>query len=260
MAELTEHEAEMATNAAASTTVIQSGYEEFMVVPKGYILQSVEHLRDEPKRIVETISLSTKDSFIGYVNNFKGEKTSIMADVNLQKITASIDYHRRDTPSRSTHKAIYECSKSRQFESWLSKNDSWLSQIDFANFVEDNIAHLRNPAGAAMLELITKFNQTKKSAFSSNVRLNNGMVQLSYSEDEDKGNFEMPEMFVLAIPIFQNGVTYSVNARIRTDIREQKLFFKYKLVDSQSYVEQAFTEVCNELIAQLSDIPFYLTE
>ena len=221
----------------------------YAVVPKGYVLQSLEEYLPRPLRIEQSVDLHDADSFIGYVNEFGKEGVSlIFFDGESEQFVAILDYHEKpETPNWCDHVATFKVQRSVEFKTWMDFNRKQMAQVDFARFLEENLPDIVEPQSASLLDVALTFEAKKAVEFSSGVRLQTGQIQFTYDEvvrgTAQKGTIEIPEKFVLGIPIHVNGPAYRIDARLRWRLQEGKLAFWYELVRPHKYIEHALREI-----------------
>ena len=96
------------------------------------------------------------------------------------------------------------------------------------------------------------FEAKKSVEFSSGVRLNNGQIQFQYDEvvrgTAQRGTIEVPEHFVLGIPIHANGPAYRIPVRLRWRLQEGKVAFWYELVRPHRFIEDAVMEIRERIV------------
>lgn len=138
-----------------------------------------------------------------------------------------------------------------QWLRWKSIDSKFLDQLEFAEFVEDNLADIREPAGATMLEIASYLVATKSADFKSGVRLSSGQVQFQNIENiETKvgaGAIEVPEMITLGIAPLQGSAAYSVPTRFRYRLTDGRLKLGIKL----QRVEDLMHGVIDDVIAKI---------
>ena len=81
--------------------------------------------------------------------------------------------------------------------------------------------------------------------FSSAKRLQNGQVQLQYTENIDaragaNGALEIPKEFALGLRIFKNGEGYKIKARLKYRLHSGAIKFWYELDRVERAIEDAF--------------------
>lgn len=138
-----------------------------------------------------------------------------------------------------------------QWLKWKSIDGKMLPQVTFAEFVEDNLADIAEPAGAAMLEIATYLEAVRSVNFKSGVRLSSGAIQFQHAEDIEakvgSGQIAIPETFTLALaPVF--GLpAYRIPARFRYRIQDGKLTLGLKL----QRVEDMMAQIIEDVIAKI---------
>lgn len=128
------------------------------------------------------------------------------------------------------------------WEAWQARAGSFMSQTDFAELVEDRLSEIREPDGATMLEVAQSMEVTTSAYFSSANRLRDGQTQLVYREEMDSaagpaGSIDVPDKFVIQVPIFRGGPTTSVTCRFRYRVVEGKLRVSYRIVEPDRIVQ-----------------------
>jgi uncharacterized protein YfdQ (DUF2303 family) len=249
-AEIGDIQAAIAAGAALGeprNPVAEPGAGIFTVVPKNYEVKSLEEFLPRPLRIEEKVSLQDADSFIAYVNSFKNGCSRIFFDVEDEEFTAILDYHDAEQPSWCGHVATFKPRRSVEFETWMAANRKQMTQVDFARFLEENLPDIVQPNSAELLQVALNFEAKKSVEFSSGARLDNGQIQFQYDEvvrgTAQKGAIEVPETFVLGIPIHVNGPAYRMEVRLRWRLQEGKLAFWYEIVRPHRYIEDALAEI-----------------
>lgn len=217
---------------------------------------TLEHLRPlDPvlSHVKQKVAALDTSSFVAYVNRFKvcadgeGEKTTIFADPKGAKLRAVIDYHAGEKPDRCEHAITFDVPVSEQWSRWRAIDGKGMSQIEFAEFIEENCLDIVDPPAATFLDLVTGLQAKKKVAFESGVRLQDGSHQITFAEEvEAKGRGQMlvPSEFSIGVPIYFNGEAYKVRCLLRYRIHEGALTFFIKLHRRQFLEYTAFSDVC----------------
>jgi len=230
----------------------------FTVVPKDYKVEDLESFLPRPLRIEQDVTLQDADSFIAYAKEFMTGATLIFFDVEAEVFRAAFDYHELDKPSWNEHSASFKPRRSVEFETWMAANRKQMTQVDFARFLEENLPDIVEPPAAELLQVALTFEAKKSVEFSSGVRLANGQIQFQYDEvvrgTAQKGTIEIPEKFVLGVPIHVNGPAYRIEVRLRWRLQEGKVVFWYEVVRPHRYVEHALKEI-SQRIANETALP-----
>lgn len=238
-----------------------------VVVPERYDVRSLESLQQAPSRIRQNVSLISPGSLIAYIQRFRDERSVVFADKTRTRIVAILDFHQNaDSAAWADHKAVYDCPFSDDWISWDGRDNTKMNQIDFAEFLENNIKNVApvgesyaGPSGTELLEMVLAFQETRKSEFKSVKRLSDGTCQFAFSDEKSgSGNTKMPEKISLAIAPFHNGALYQIDARIRYRLRDGQLVLWYELIEPKKVIEHAFQEIVTDMESQLGeDLPIY---
>jgi len=188
-----------------------------------------------PARIRRSLKVAETLSFIDYWQKFSTDRSEIRADLEQRCFTAVIDAHAPDKPSWEEHTCKLVCRTSTEWDTWRGGDNTGMSQVKFAEFIETNAIDIVEPSAAEMKEISLTLQANKKVAFNSGVRLDNGQIQLGYHETIEgsagvKGNLRVPEKFKLALRIFQGGDKYEVEAHLRYRINDGGLTFFYQII------------------------------
>lgn len=254
--------------AALSGHVLSSpGATPAVIVPEGYKLHVLQH---PPAKVPRAVSFEDVASFAEYVDRYKTPGTLLFAtltDTECQ-ITAKLDLHDDSSlgsgPAELTwcsHTARLDCTQTQEWKTWMASNGrskNPFTQVEFAQFLEDNERVFREPNAAELLELITTLEGKNDVRFSQSVRLTNGRVQLHYEEDVKlqgttaNGKIELPAELMVALMPFENGSEpYAVRARLRHRIRERQLVFWYETVAPHLILREASRAVLAEVRARI---------
>lgn len=240
--------------ASACTAVHESGDYMHAIVPQGYklenISQAVEQMQLTPRRKRGSIQLKDLDSLLTYCTDMNVADGSanagfIYADPDGRKITAVFNDHRNEEPGWRDHQAIFKAEYTPEFDNWMRHNKQAKTQTEFAEFIEDNLADITEPAAQSLLEVATTIQAKTDINFSSAKRLQNGQVQLQYTEAIDaragaNGAMEIPKEFALGLRIFKNGEGYKLKARLKYRLNGGSVKFWYELDRPERAIEDAF--------------------
>lgn len=233
----------------------------FLIVPGGYRLEDLERFQERPNRITAAHTFVAVDSLEAYLARFATAETMVTVDYTRQSIAAVIDGDAPDAPSHRAHKASFEARKAHPFSDWLAICGKGMSQTDFALFLEDRALDLAEPDAATVMEMVLKFEATKKVEFKSSTRLHDGSRQFVFVEDtQQKGALTLPDHFIVLTPIFEGMEPERVKFMVRYRIDEGKLRFTVQLHDADMVLRRAFERCVDALRTGLSlDLPFYVT-
>lgn len=228
-----------------------------LVIPDGYqhidVTAAIEKTGAAPRRKQGVVQLSDLASFNVFVaDQGKTGTTYIYANPEGRTLTAVLNEHDREgaTAGFRDLRAVYTAELSREFAAWLKHDKQPMEQEAFAIFLEDNIADVCEPSGETLLAIAMSLQAKTSVDFSSARRLDNGQVQLTYTETIDArangGSIEIPREFVLGMRLFKNGEGYRVRARLKYRLMSGKVKFWYELDRAENAIEDAFQGYINE--------------
>jgi len=221
--------------------------EPYAILPEGHRLESLQQLLPEPARITRKLVMADADSFSTYVDAWKHEHSELTASQDRLVIECTLDGHAKTKPSWCAHTVQYPCPLSREWKSWISNDRKRMTQLEFAEFLEDHVNDVVEPMGAELLSLANQLQIIRKATFGSTQRLASGEVSFQYTNENETGTVEIPERITLGIPVFHGGGPYAVNARMKYRLREAELQLWFELIEPEKYLEDAF----NEVVAQI---------
>jgi len=232
-----------------------------VLVPNGYRVEVYPNLREAPVRIEQDISAATAGAFVAYINRFARRSTLVFADPADASFLAILDYHDPDVlPDWCRHRVTYTCPHSKEWELWSKNSGVIWNQAKFAEFIEDNLPDIVEPAGAEMLEIARTLEARSNVRFKSGIRLDNGETQLVYEEVINdaagaKGQLKIPQTIKLALRVFQGEDPYAVEARFKYRIKDGVLLMWYELVRPHRIIEDSFNGILARIREQLGETP-----
>lgn len=197
----------------------------FVIVPEGYKVESLEHLGVVPWRKTAAVTMRDAASFCEYIDR-QGGRPSIYGRRDTGHFVAILDDNTYDGPNWRGHRASFSLQPTKEWLRWNAASGKKMTQVDFATFIEDNLPDIIDPVGAEMLEMCRLLEAKKKVEFISGIRLSNGENELSYEESISgtvgKGRLPVPEEFVIAVQPFEGADRFSIHARLRYRIGDDK--------------------------------------
>jgi uncharacterized protein YfdQ (DUF2303 family) len=236
----------------AATSVRSIGDAHFLVLPPEYrhfdITKAIEGALPEPHRKSGTVVLSDLNSFMQFVaDQASPDDCYIYAHPDTRTLVAVLNDHGKGhggMPAWRDFRVSYTAELSREFTGWYQNDRKAMEQEAFAVFLEDNVADISEPSGETMLQVALTLQAKTEVAFSSHRRLDNGQVQLAYTENIDAragaGDIMIPREFALGLRLFKNGDGYKVRARLKYRLGGGKVKFWYELDRVENAIEDAF--------------------
>jgi uncharacterized protein YfdQ (DUF2303 family) len=221
------------------------------------------------------------DSFCRYVAaNGPVAATSIWADTrDHETILAVLNGHSVGTETEEEafeywdgdgcagwgdHQAALELLPSKDWERWLAFGGKQHPQVDFADFIESNMANVVEPAPARLMEIITTIQSTTSVQFNSGIKLDNGEVRVTYEQKVNaqagvNGSLAVPQTIAVALAPYQGVTPFKVEARLRLRATHPNLTIGIYFSQPDEIIRQAFGQVCEEIRALTApEIPIFL--
>lgn len=264
MTTATDHDTEnavlyAATMEAAEPQPVEPG--KMYVVPTGdggrrlIDLTGDEH-KPFPSRKQGGVRVDNVASFAQYFAKHSDGDTEVFADLDHGRITAVLDAHRGgvDGARWECHTLELRMRPTLQWRTWTANNRKYLPQLQFAEFLEDNLLDVApEPVSAAdLLEVATTFQTKTKVSFSSGTVLSSGSIRLQYEETTDasggaKGQLEVPKVFAVALAPFDDVDRYRIEARLRHRIERSALSLCYILDRPEDVLRDAVLSVVGQV-------------
>lgn len=226
------------------------------VTPPGRIPTPAAHIR-------QNVTLTKKDSFVDYLNAYKGPATRVFADLAAGQFVAFLDFHtpKHDAASaHAAHRATFTLKASEEWARWSKISGTLMPQAAFVRFLEENMADIESPSGADILELAKDFAANRKVNFTQSYRSQTGDTSFDYAveiEGRSKtGHIDVPNKFVLRVPIYYGEPTVSISAFLRFNIDDGRLGLGIEL-HRPEYVRQACFEEIGREIADGTSTPMH---
>jgi uncharacterized protein YfdQ (DUF2303 family) len=233
----------------AASAIKHVGEATFIVSPAEFevheITSALDRLAPHPRRKQGTIVLLDLDSFIACCKYQNSAPCRIYADPCASALTAVFNDH-SDQAGWRDFRAVYVVEHSRELDVWMKHDKNPMEQEEFAVFLEDNVADIVEPSGEIMLAMALTLQAKTEANFQSSRRLDNGQVQLHYTETIDAragaGQLEIPREFAIGIRLFKNGEGYRLRARLKYRVGGGKVKFWYELDRPENAIDDAFAD------------------
>lgn len=246
----------------------------------------VDEYRTEPERRKGIAVLGDLKSFIDHANRFKDSGSAIFAqpDSSAPSLTCVLNYHyphtdNDDQPRFGDHKGLYRFPLSDEWKRWTEQNAKPMSQLQFAEFIENNITDVADPANAGetanalaksigcvfaspskLLELSQGLTVRVDSSLKTALKLATGeatMQFVSAHQDETGAVLKIPGAFLIEIPVFRNDAPYQAAARLRYRVRDEKVTWFFELYRADRIFDHAFKEAAATAAAG-TELPLFI--
>lgn len=247
--------AEIAKLARQAGQSIDIGGVPYAVIPTDCKIEDLSRFRFNdyaatPHRKKVSVNVMDAASFIEYYQQFSDENSRVFADETQSIVKAVLDYHgahSEGSPRWCQHILILKLRPAPEWTVWTEKNGQArkMTQMDFAEFIEDNAPDIVEPNAATMLEMARTLQAKTDVDFSSAIRMSNGQIQCTYNEQVKgtygSGKVDIPEQFKISIPVYVGGERTPIIARLRYRLQNGKLSIWYDLLRHSEVERKAFT-------------------
>lgn len=216
---------------------------------------STESYGEHPRQKNGKRTVRDVRSLLTYLDKHSVEgETEVYADPQDSTIVAVLDGHSGagSHAGRNAHTVTLELQHSEPWKRWNEGDGKEMTQLVFANFVEDNLADIIQPKPADMLEIAQSLQGSVNVEWKNSERLGNGQTKLQYEESVEaraghKGDLEIPNEFTIAIRPYIGGEVYGITVRFRYRLVGGKVVFTYLLDRPFKVLEDAFADMVNLL-------------
>lgn len=228
--------------------------------------RALDHERDGigegPMRKRGTTSLHTGESFAAYVNRHVGNTVEVYADSFKYDVTAVLNAGQATADGGSVgwgdFRALYAAKRTTAWAAWLGLHQKGLvGQRDFAEFIEDHLGEIADPASADMLELAQTFEASLGGEFESSQRLSSGERRFVYRETIEAragttGELVIPNELVIVVSPFEGAEEVGVQCRFRYRIDNGSLKLGIRINNPDVVEREAFDGVVETIKGALS--------
>lgn len=231
-----------------------------VAIPEKYAAIALPFVTLEPTSLKASIAFEDLDGFLRYVKarSIKGMSVVFLTIVSGSQLraVAVIDYHGEDgVPGWCDHVAVLTLEPSPAFQKWIDAAGRWMSQEDFATFIDDNAVDVDRPESASLVEMALKLEGTSAAKFTAKRDPATGSCTMSYEEDNQTGAVKVPRELELLLPVLDESKVEGVKVALMWRLNNGRPTFAIRIPALERIVERACKAVAEELKAKLDDIP-----
>jgi uncharacterized protein YfdQ (DUF2303 family) len=255
----------LAVGASLAPVAAVQGGKPSCLVPAGFTRLDMESMLPRPIRKRGLASFTEFKSFVAYVNEHKQPATRIFANVSDAglTLTALLDFH-GENPSWNEHKAKFDAKLSNEWNRWRNVNGLAMPQQKLADFLERNVADVKAPTGAAMLEIVENLTARVDARFENKLAITDGKTRLLYEEDVKingggtslkPGQMDLPRTIGVALPVFRHEPPVETYWRLRPAVANRQITFTLELPNADTIAEQAANAYLARVVTDLELTP-----
>lgn len=248
--------AALADGAAAAEQLALGGY--YAVASRDGRLHQIDltgdQWRDQPKRKAGTIQVRDVPTLAElWMKHGEAGISEIYADRDGLAATAVFDAHGREETGWGKYRAVLALKFSEAYKAWTAYDGRLMPQEQFAEFLEDNRADIREPSAGELLEVAQTLQGTAKVDWQAGHRLVDGQRRIAFLETTEakagvKGELAIPTQITIGVAVFDGAaVAHAFTARFRHRIEGGNLRLMYKLDRPADVVTAAFDGLVDEV-------------
>lgn len=244
------------------------------LVPDGYNLQVMrdamaldERLKEWPEVRHGQYRIDDSTSFVDFILRYRSEDTVVFADLSKMKMTSVFDFHPASSDRKAANwgqfHASYECPTTEEWDLWQSKSNAWMSQEDFADFIDERRADVFSgegadgPSAAEMVKMARDLRIFSKGQFERTLNPTTGEYSLINKLEHAENSTRIPPRFCLRLAVFEGGSPYLVEVHLRMQV-EGRAKFAFKLLNLDAIKRHAFRDITAALVEH--KIPVFFGE
>jgi len=259
---------------------------ELFFAPNGMQPHSVKKYLDEyeqrPERKRGTLTLDDLPSFVEAVKLHARDTTALFASADKRTIQAVFDYHEKSNGQADwlQHRAVYPFPITPEWDAWSNISGKWIEQATLAQFLEDHVVEVVEPARA--MDLARRWAEQLSIEFATPARmmslsrglavtvdtkvaearnLGTGEASLRFEETHqgaDGKALQVPGALLIEVPIFRGGNAYQLPARLRYRLEKEKagILWQISLYRADLALRDAVREACETVRAD-TDLPLF---
>lgn len=215
-------------------------------------------------------------AFIAYVNDFKDRCTRIFMDVQEHRFVAVLDHHEWPgrieadgadqpqgmylaAPRHGDHIATFQARHSEEWEAWIDRSEKVMTQLEMAEFIEDNSVDVVRPDATEMMQVALHLHATNNVTFRSGFNQANGQANLQYDEEiqgtVQGGKLEIPTDFEIGLRPFEGCHRYPVECRFRYRLNGGSLKMWFKALRPKQVADDAFEGIVARVRDETGIVP-----
>jgi uncharacterized protein YfdQ (DUF2303 family) len=239
-----------------------------VVIDGGQRVHSLFEQDDALKAQAGWVKAESLASFAKYANDHALEESAVFASLEQNRLEAIIDWNNPQgaVGGMARHRCQLELKFTPNWLAWFSLNGKQIAQVAFAEFIEEHLDDVIDPAAATLLEVVTTLSGKRNVNFKNVVRLGNGDTGIQWEETTqakagETGELAIPSEITLELPIYRGcevETTFRIRTLFRYRIHDGRLAFEIKMLGIEQIRDDAFKAVLEELGKVLAEgIPLF---
>lgn len=243
------------------------GAEAFVVVPGDFKAIALERYRLAPTARRGAVAVTTPEAFAAYVNTYRTAHAAVFVDAAAGVFVGVLDYHAPGLEGAAAwgrHRVRLELAATPEWRAWADVHGRALAQETLADFLEDHIGEIAEPAGATLIEAARALTVHTSSTFVSQAPGAAHTVKVTYTADEraaGPNDVTLPTRLRLGIRPYEGTDRYRLDVRLRvTTSRDgQKPIARFTLtrIAPEAVQLEAVADVRASIAGVVKDVPIF---
>lgn len=223
------------------------------------IVTDLERYRDAPNRARGSVAIHDPSDFARYIKRIAdSDITTVWADIDQGTVTGLLDDHELHGAGWRSHTVRLALQPDPDWDAWIRRDNKLLTQLEFAEFLEQQMHTIVQPAAADILDVATTLQAKRNVTFNSSAKMKNGDIKFTFNEETKasagaKGELEIPDEFTLRLAPFAYTPPVELTAKLRYRIVEHELRVGYKLIRAAEVRRDAFSAIVGEIRGLLGE-------
>ncbi len=224
----------------------------------GELIRASDDRAAAPRRRRGNQFLTEMASFVDHINRYKSADSVVFADNEQFQLVAVHNENPIGPEANKTgwrdHRSVYTCPRSPEWLAWTKLDGTAQPQEAFADFVEERLEDLTTgegfPAPTDVLKMARDLLVLTKGTFQRTINPTTGAGTLVCKSETDTGSTVIPRAFLIAIPVFEGGARYQVEARVRFQLESGRPSFSFVLHRRKEIERDAFREARTHVVTE----------
>ena len=221
------------------------------------LTEMVEKHAQNPNRAKGAVQVHDFDSLDRLVRRMgHPDHSRIYVDVDQKQFVAVLldNQGLDDAPQWRDHRVGFQAMLSPEMARWVSLNEKWTEQVQFAEHLEKNLRDFQGDEGTRMVMVASTLEAKRNASWKSAIRLDNGETRFGYEETIDatavNGTVQIPASFGIGVRLFKGDSTgVRLTLRLRYRLKGSQCHFQYEIIDLDFVLEQALRDMAAKLAA-----------
>ncbi len=237
----------------------------FTLKHKDFEVETLERLLPNPVRIREHAVFTDAESLQGYARRFlttdeARARVLLIAHLTSHCVKVIFDHHAPGLPvGNRDHTAALVLDCSRAWTAWDYASGKYIDQSAFAEFLDQRLPEIVQPAGGDILDSIRSLRSNRSSEVVSQIGLPNGGTRLEFAQTASVRSTgksaDLPESLVLGIPVFEDTPPVRVTARLRYRVPDKNAVTLAVMLERHDEVYRAVFRQVAEGIGKALELP-----